>query len=100
FATQHVFMANNPSVALLNPAWFTGLVAAVMILRGGVTRAVRSTLRVLLVVAVVGTAGAVLLGHTGSAVELAALVLPAHAAAVFAADRFGRRATAIAGARA
>ncbi len=91
FATRHVFMANNPSVALLNPAWLLGLVAAVMVLRGGVPKGVRSALRWLLVIAVIGMAGAVLLGHAGSALEIAALVLPAHAAVVYAADRYRLR---------
>ena len=90
FATQHGFMARNPSVALLNPAWLAGLVAAVMAARGGVTRAIRITLLTLLVIAVAGTVGALLTGHGGSALELAALVLPAHAATVFGADRFKR----------
>lgn len=94
FATQHVFMANNPSVALLNPAWVIGLVAAVMVWRGGVPRGVRSALRWLLVMAVVGTAGAVLSGHAVSALEIAALVLPGHAAAVYASDRYRRVAEA------
>ena len=90
FATQHVFMANNPTVALLNPGWLIGVVAAVMVLRGGVPHAVRSALRWLLVVAVIGTAGAVLLGHAGSALELAMLVLPSHAAVAYIADRHRR----------
>jgi hypothetical protein len=94
FATQHVFMANNPSVALLNPAWVIGVVAAVMVWRGGVPRGVRSALRWLLIVAVVGTAGAVLSGHHVSALEIAALVLPGHAAAVYASDRYRRAADA------
>ena len=93
--TKHVFMANNPSVALLNPVWLVGLAAAVMVLRGGVNTGVRSSLRWLLVMAVIGTAGAVLLGHAGSGLELAALVLPAHAAVVYAADRFRRTAPAL-----
>ena len=88
FLTQHVFMANNPTVALLNPIWLLGVVAGAMVLRSGVSRGVRSALRWLLVIAVVGTAGAVLLGHAGSAIELALLVLPAHAAVVAAADRY------------
>lgn len=91
FATKHVYMANNPSVALLNPAWLLSAVAGVMVLRGGAPRGVRSALRWLLVIAVVGTAGAVMLGHAGSAVELAALVLPGHAAAVYAVDRCRRK---------
>lgn len=91
FATQHVFMARNPSVALLNPAWLIGLVAAVMAARRGVTSGVRSALVVLLMVAAAGTVGALLTGHGGSALELAALVLPAHAVTVFAADRHRRR---------
>jgi hypothetical protein len=95
FATKHVYMANNPSVALLSPAWIVGVVAAVMLLRGGVTRGVRSALRWLLVIAVAGTAGAVLSGHSVSALEIAALVLPGHAAAVYASDRY-RRITAAA----
>lgn len=95
FATQHVFMANNPTVALLNPVWLLGIVAAVMVLRGGVSRGVRSALRWLLVVGVIGTAGAVLLGHAGSALELAMLVLPSHAAIAYIADR-NRRAEAVA----
>jgi Domain of unknown function (DUF4105) len=94
FATQHVFMANNPSVALLNPVWLIGLVAGVMIVRGGVTIAVRSALRWLLVVAVLGTAGAVLLGHGTAALEIAAIVLPVHAAVVYAVDRYRRIAAA------
>lgn len=88
FATQHRFMANNPSVALVNPVWLVGIVAAVMVLRGGVTTPVRSALRWLLVAAVIGTAGAVLAGHGGSALELAAIVLPAHAAVVWCTDRY------------
>ena len=87
-ATKHVFMANNPSVALANPLWIVGAVAAVQMLRGGVSVPVRSALRWLLVVAVTGTAGAVLLGHAGSAIEMAALLLPGHAAVAYAADRF------------
>jgi hypothetical protein len=66
-----------------------------MLLRGGVTRGVRSALRWLLVIAVAGTAGAVLSGHSVSALEIAALVLPGHAAAVYASDRY-RRITAAA----
>ncbi len=88
FATQHVFMANNPSVALVNPVWFVGVAAAVTMMRNGVPRGLRRALRWLLVVAVTGTAGAVLLGHAGSALELAALLLPAHAAVAYAADRY------------
>ncbi|MCC7055182.1 MAG: DUF4105 domain-containing protein [Gemmatimonadaceae bacterium] len=95
FATRHVFMANNPSVALVSPAWLLGTVAAVMALRGGVSTAVRSALRWLLVIAVVGTAGAVLLGHGGSALELAALLLPGHAAVAHAADRHRRRSAVV-----
>ncbi len=90
--TQHVFMANNPTAALLNPAWIIGIIAAAMAMGSGVSRGVRSALRWLLVIGVTGTAGAVLLGHAGSALELAALVLPAHAAAVYAADRYANRA--------
>ena len=90
FATQHLFMANNPTVALANPGWLIGLVAAFMTLRGGVSTGVRSALRWLLVIAVVGTAGAVLLGHAISALEMAALLLPGHAAVVSAVDRFRR----------
>jgi hypothetical protein len=90
FLTKHVFMANNPTVALFNPAWILAVIAAAMILSGGVPRGLRTALRWLLVVAVVGTAGAVLSGHAGSALELAALTLPAHAAAVYAADRYKR----------
>ena len=90
FATKHVYMANNPSVALLNPAWLLGLVAAVMVARTGATRSVRSAMRWLLVIGVAGAAGAVLLGHGMSAIELAALVLPGHAAAVYATDRYRR----------
>ena len=93
FATKHVFMANNPSVALANPLWIAGVAAAAMTLRGGVSVALRSTLRLLLVIAIVGTAGAVLLGHAGSALELAALLLPGHAAVVFAVDRYRRERT-------
>ncbi len=88
FATRHVYMANNPSVAVLNPAWLLAAVAAVLLWRGGVPRGVRGGLRWLLVIAVVGTAGAVLLGHAVSALEIAALVVPGHAAIVYAADRF------------
>jgi hypothetical protein len=94
FATKHVYMANNPSVALLSPAWIVGVVAAVMLLRGGVTRGVRSALRWLLIIAVAGTAGAVLSGHHVSALEIAALVLPGHAAVVYASDRHRRFAAA------
>ncbi len=90
FATKHVYMANNPSVALLNPAWLIGVVAAVMVGGRGANLAVRSAMRWLLVAAVAGSAGAVLLGHGISALELAALVLPGHAAAVYAADRYRR----------
>jgi hypothetical protein len=90
FATRHVFMANNPSVALANPGWLAAVVAAVMAARGGVSTHVRGALRWGLVIAVVGTAGAVLLGHTGSALELAALLLPGHAAVAYAADRHRR----------
>ncbi len=98
FATQHVFMANNPSVALLNPGWLLGLVAAVMVARTGATRAIRSAMRWLLVIGVSGAAGAVLLGHGVSALELAALVLPGHAAVVYATDRY-RRADGVAATR-
>ena len=96
FATKHVFMAGNPSVALLSPAWLVGVVAAVMAARGGVTPGVRSALRWLLAIAALGTAAAALLGHAVSALELAALVLPGHAAVVYAADRYrrGEQATA------
>ncbi len=90
FATQHVFMANNPTVALASPVWLIGVAAAVMVMRGGVTTGVRSALRWLLVIAVIGTAGAVLLGHAVSAFEMAALLLPGHAAVVAAADRYRR----------
>jgi Domain of unknown function (DUF4105) len=90
FATQHVFMANNPSVALMNPGWLVGVAAAVAAARGGVSKGVRSALRWLLIIGVVGAAGAVLLGHPGSALELAALLLPGHAAVVWAADRWKR----------
>lgn len=90
FATQHVYMRNNPSVALANPVWLLGLVAAVMVARTGATRVVRSGMRWLLVIAVAGTAGAVLLGHGVSALELAAILLPGHAAVVSAADRYRR----------
>ncbi len=93
FATQHAFMANNPSVALLNPGWIAGLVAAVMVARGGAPTRVRGLLRWLLVIGVVGTAGAVLGGQAVSALEIAALVLPGHAAVVYASDRY-RRVTA------
>jgi Domain of unknown function (DUF4105) len=92
FATRHVFMANNPSVALLNPGWLVALAAAALIPGGGAPRAVRSAMRWLLVIAVVGTAGAVLLGHTGSALEMAALFLPGHAAVTYAADRYRKTA--------
>ncbi len=90
FATQHVFMANNPSITLLSPAWLVGLVAAVMVARGGVTDRVRSALRWLLAIAALGALAAVILGHGVSAMELAALVLPGHAAIVYAADRYRR----------
>lgn len=92
FATRHVFMANNPSVAMINPGWIVALAAAAMVARGGASRGVRSALRWLLVIAVVGTAGAVLLGHAESALEIAALFLPGHAAAVYASDRFKQNA--------
>ncbi len=95
FLTKHDFMANNPSVALLNPVWIVGLIAAAMVMGRGVAVGIRSALRWLLVIAVTGSAGAVLLGHAGSALELAALVLPAHAAAVYAADRYANRARRI-----
>ncbi len=91
FVTKHDFMANNPSVALLNPGWIVGIIAAAMVMGRGVSVGMRSALRWLLVIAVTGTAGSVLLGHAGSALELAALVLPAHAAAVYAADRYACR---------
>ena len=94
FATQHVFMANNPTVALASPAWLLGVAAAVMVMRGGVPTGLRSALRWLLVIAVIGTAGAVLLGHAVSALEMAALLLPGHAAVVAAADRYRRTMTA------
>lgn len=89
--TQHVFMANNPGVALLNPVWIVSVIAAVMVMGRGVSVGIRSALRWLLVIAVAGTAGAVLLGHAGSMLEIAALVLPAHAAAVYASDRYAYR---------
>ncbi len=95
FATRHDFMTNNPSVALLNPGWLLGLVAAVMVARSGATRTVCGAMRWLLVIGVAGTAGSVLLGHAVSALELAALVLPGHAASVYATDRH-RRADGIA----
>jgi hypothetical protein len=88
FATRHVFMANNPTVALANPVWLVGVVGAIALWRGGVSRGLRSALRWLLVVAVIGSASAVLLGHTTSALEMAALLLPGHAAVVYAVDRF------------
>jgi Domain of unknown function (DUF4105) len=89
--TKHVYMANNPSVALLNPLWLAAAVAGVLVVRGGVPDRVRSVLRWLVIVAVVGTAGVMLLGHAGSALELAALALPGHAAALYAAGRYRRR---------
>ena len=92
FATRHVFMANNPSVAMINPGWIIALAAAAMVTRGGASRGARSALRWLLVIAVVGTAGAVLLGHAGSALEIAAVFLPGHAAVVYTADRFKQNA--------
>ena len=95
FFTKHAFMANNPGVALLNPVWIVGLIAAAMVMGRGVSVGVRSALRWLLVIAVTGTAGAVLLGHAGSTLEIAALVLPAHAAAVYAADRYALRARTV-----
>ncbi|MCU0625991.1 MAG: DUF4105 domain-containing protein [Gemmatimonadaceae bacterium] len=100
FLTRHAYMRNNPSVALVHPAWVIGIVAAVACWRGTVSRAcwrgtvsrgVRSAMRWLLVVAVVGSAGAALAGHAGSALEMAALFLPAHAAAAFLVDREGKR---------
>ncbi len=90
FATQHVFMANNPTVAVANPVWLIGVVAAVLVLRQGVSSGMRSALRWLLVIAAVGAASAVVLGHATSAMEMAALFLPGHAAVVYAADRFRR----------
>ncbi|MES3033682.1 MAG: DUF4105 domain-containing protein [Gemmatimonadota bacterium] len=90
FATEHHFMGNNPSVSLLNPAWMVGVVAAVMVLRNGVSWRVRSLLKWLLAVAALGSLAAVILGHGVSALELAALVLPGHAVVVYAADRFRR----------
>lgn len=90
FATRHDFMANNPSVALVNPLWALGLVAAVMMLRAGVSKGIRAAMRWLLVAAVIGTAGAVLLGHAGSALEIAAVFLPGHAAVAAAASRYRR----------
>ncbi|MDZ7631724.1 MAG: DUF4105 domain-containing protein [Gemmatimonadaceae bacterium] len=90
FATRHDFMANNPSVAVVNPVWAIGVVSAVMMLRGGVSNGVRRALRWLLLAAVLGTAGAVLLGHAGSALEIAAIFLPGHAAVAAAASRYRR----------
>jgi Domain of unknown function (DUF4105) len=87
FFTRHVFMANNPSVALVNPVWLLGIGTAFGVARANAQSAWRALPRWLLVVAVVGTAGAVLIGHAGSALELAALLLPGHAAVAFAAGR-------------
>ena len=95
FFTLHFYMGNNPSVALVNPVWLLGLAAAVQAARGGVSRGVRSGLRWLLVAAVIGAAGAVLSGHAQSALEVAALVLPGHAAVVWGADRVSRSRFAI-----
>ena len=91
FATQHVFMANNPSVALASPLWLAGITVAVMVARAGASTLAHRTLQSLLLIAALGTAGAVLSGHAVSALEMAALFLPGHAAAVAAAGRFRRR---------
>jgi len=90
FATRHVYMSDNPSVAVLNPAWLLAAVAAVSVWRRGAPRGLRHALRWLLLMAVIGTAGAVLRGHAVSAIEIAAAVLPGHAAIVYAADRYRR----------
>ena len=87
FATQHVYMGNNPSVAVANPLWLSGLVVAVMVTRRGVSPGAHRLLQSLLVLAVVGVAGAVMSGHAVSALEMAALFLPGHAAVVAAAGR-------------
>ena len=94
FATRHVYMANNPSVALVHTGWVVALGAAAACWRGRVTRGWRTTMRTLLVVAVAGSAGAALAGHAGSALEMAALFLPGHAAVAFLVDREGKRAQA------
>jgi hypothetical protein len=91
FATRHVYMANNPSVALVHPGWLLGLGAAWACARGTVGRGWRTTMRVLLLIGVVGSAGAALAGHAGSAIELAALLLPGHAAVASLVDRAARR---------
>jgi hypothetical protein len=90
FATQHVFMRNNPSLALVNPAWLLGLGTAIAVARGRVSTLWRSVPRWLLVIAVVGTAGAVLGGYAQSAIELAALLLPGHAAVLYAVQQATR----------
>ena len=89
-ATKHVFMAKNPSVALLNPLWLIGVVAAVMAARGGVSWMVQRAMWVLPVIGVIVTGAAIRLGHAGSALEIAALVLPGHAAVVWAVNRYAR----------
>jgi hypothetical protein len=78
FATRHTFMRDNPSVALFNPAWLIGIVLAWLVWRARVSRRAAGALRILLLVAVVGAAGAAMAGAT-SALEMAALILPTHA---------------------
>ena len=89
-ATKHVFMAKNPSVALLNPLWLIGLIAALMTARGGVTGTIQRVMWVLPVIGVIVTGAAIRLGHAGSALEIASLVLPGHAAVVWAVNRYSR----------
>jgi hypothetical protein len=91
FATQHVFMRSNPSVALLNPAWFLGLVTAIGVARGRLAGIWRSAPVWLLLIGAVGVLGAVLAGHAQSALELGALVLPGHAAVAYIAQQVSRR---------
>ena len=90
FATKHVYMAKNPTVALLNPLWLVGVVAAVMTARRGVSPTVQRALCVLPVIGVIVTGAAIRLGHAGSALELAALVLPGQASVIWVANRFSR----------
>jgi hypothetical protein len=58
-----------------------------MATRRGVSPGAHRLLQSLLVLAVVGVAGAVMSGHAVSALEMAALFLPGHAAVVAAAGR-------------
>lgn len=98
FATRHVYMANNPSVALVHTGWLLAIGAAIACWRGRVTHGWRTLMRTLLGIAVVGTAGAALAGHAGSALEMAALFLPGHAAVTWLVDREAARRRAVGGA--